>query len=100
MFAVRPICVQDSIFKMSSESPDEAIVGTNVDLLSASSLRNWSEDIVIRKSEDISQSNMKTNQWHVSDFELTSDTPYITLNGQLWGVHCWLCVMHSPVAIG
>ena len=26
MFAVRPICVQDSIFKMSGESPDRRVV--------------------------------------------------------------------------
>ena len=32
IFAVRPICNQDSIFIMSSESPDQAITRTSVDM--------------------------------------------------------------------
>ena len=34
---------------------------------------------------------------HVSDFNITTDTPHLALTGELWGVYCedfgenWLC---------
>ena len=36
---------------------------------------------------DNTQSTAMTAVEHKSDFELTKDTPYLTLAGELWGVY-------------
>ena len=37
---------------------------------------------------------------HVSDFNLTTDTPHLALTGELWGVYCEDFVENWPCYIG
>ena len=45
MFAVRPICVQDSIFKMSSESPGDLITSLEFELKQREFLQEFSDEL-------------------------------------------------------
>ena len=68
-------------------------------------MKFWSRKILFQSCaficgsiyNDIIYSTALTAAEHQSDFELTTDTPYLTLTGELWGVTCedlgenWLC---------